>query len=179
LMVLLVAGCILVSCGSSSMNIQLAQDSVGLFHVQVGTEQYSSIYSGTDEKFRGATIELEFAKLLQAVHNKLGTVRESSLQNTGVAWFAGQGATVTLVYHTRFRTGRAPNSLYSISRTTRRLCTVITSIPTISSRNKEESIKVGVRVGNDSRPGSHCGSGFSFVEAEPLSFSHSANCSRN
>jgi len=105
LVVVLVAGCILVSCGSSSKNIQLAQDSVGLFHAQLDTEQYSSIYSGTDEKFRSATTELEFTKLLQAVHNKLGTVRESNLQNTGVAWFAGQGATVTLVYHTKFSDG--------------------------------------------------------------------------
>jgi hypothetical protein len=37
----LLGGCILVSCGSSSKNIQLAQESVGLFHTQLDTEQYA------------------------------------------------------------------------------------------------------------------------------------------
>jgi Protein of unknown function (DUF4019) len=105
LLVALLAGCFLVSCGSSSKSIELAKESVGLFHAQLDTEQYGSIYSATDEKFRSATTEADFAKILQAVHNKLGTVRDSNLRNTGVAWFAGQGATVTLVYDTKFSDG--------------------------------------------------------------------------
>lgn len=101
----LLAACSLVSCGSSSKNVQLAQDRVGLFHAQLDTEQYNSIYAATDEKFHTASTETDFVKLLQAIHNKLGTVRESNLRNTGVAWFAGQGATVTLVYETKFTDG--------------------------------------------------------------------------
>jgi len=101
----LLGGCILVSCGSSSKNIQLAQESVGLFHAQLDTEQYGSIYAAADGKFHSASTEADFVRLLQAIHNKLGTVRESDLRNTGVAWFAGQGATVTLVYDTKFTDG--------------------------------------------------------------------------
>ena len=102
---LLLAGWALVSCGSSSKNIQLAQDSAGIFHAQLDTEQYSTIYGAADEKFRSASSEADFVRLLQAIHNKLGTVRESNLRNTGIAWFAGQGATVTLVYETKFSGG--------------------------------------------------------------------------
>jgi len=102
---LLFAGCALVSCGSSSKNVQLAQDSVGLFHSQLDTEQYGSIYASADEKFRSASTEADFVRLLQAIHSKLGTVRESKLRNTGLAWFAGQGATVTVVYEIKFSDG--------------------------------------------------------------------------
>lgn len=102
---LVAASCVLASCGSSSKNVQLAESSVGMFHAQLDTEQYVSIYAAADEKFHAATSEGDFVKLLQAVHTKLGSVRESSLRNTGVAWFAGQGATVTLVYDTKFSDG--------------------------------------------------------------------------
>jgi hypothetical protein len=95
----------LLSCGSSSKNVQLAQESVGLFHAQLDTEQYGSIYASADEKFHNATAEADFVKLLGAIHGKLGVIRESNLRNTGVAWFAGQGATVTLVYETKFSGG--------------------------------------------------------------------------
>jgi hypothetical protein len=103
LLTTLFAGCVLVSCGSSK-NIQLAKDSVGI-HAQLDTEQYSTIYKTADDKFHSAISEAEFVKLLQAIHNKLGTVKESNLRNAGVAWFAGQGYTVTLVYDTQFSDG--------------------------------------------------------------------------
>jgi hypothetical protein len=105
LIAVLFIGCSLVSCGSSSKNLQLAQDSVGLFHAQLDMEQYGSIYGAADDKFRNASTEADFVKLLRAIHTKLGAVRESNLRTSGVAWFAGQGATVTLVYDTKFMNG--------------------------------------------------------------------------
>jgi hypothetical protein len=105
LLILIAAPCFLVSCGSSGKNVQLAESNVGMFHAQLDTEQYSSIYSAADEKFHAATSEGDFVKLLQAIHNKLGAVQESNLRNTGVAWFAGEGASVTLVYDTKFSGG--------------------------------------------------------------------------
>jgi len=97
--------CFIVSCGSSAKSVQLAKDSVGMFHAQLDTEQYNAIYQGADEKFHSASTEGDFTKLLQAIHSKLGTVKEANLRNTGVAWFAGQGASVTLVYDTKFTEG--------------------------------------------------------------------------
>jgi hypothetical protein len=105
LLTIFVASCFLASCGSSSKNVQLAKDSVGMFHAQLDTEQYGSMYKAADDNFHAVTTENDFTKLLAAIHNKLGSVKESSVVNTGVAWFAGQGATVTLIYDTKFSEG--------------------------------------------------------------------------
>jgi hypothetical protein len=87
--------------------VELAKQNVGMFHAQMDTEQYAAAYAASDEKMHQATSGTDFVNLLDAVHRKLGTVRESNLRNTGIAWFAGQGATVTLVYETKFSDGTA------------------------------------------------------------------------
>ncbi len=98
--------CVLLSsCASSNGSIEQAKQSVAQFHSQLDSEHYDLIYAASDEKFQQATSQADFAKLLEAVHRKLGTVEQSSLRNTGVAWFAGQGATVTLTYDTMFAEG--------------------------------------------------------------------------
>jgi hypothetical protein len=97
--------CVLPAACSSSKNVELAKQAVEQFHSQFDSEQYSAVYAAADDKFHSATSEADFVKLLQAVHRKLGAVQRSNLRNTGVAWFAGQGATVTLVYNTTFSTG--------------------------------------------------------------------------
>jgi hypothetical protein len=95
---------LLVACRSNN-NIELARQAVVQFHAQLDSEQYSILYAGADKKFHNFTSETDFAKLLEMVHRKLGTVEQSNLRNTEVAWFAGQGATVTLVYDTSFAAG--------------------------------------------------------------------------
>lgn len=103
---LLFGTCILLSsCGSSTKSVELAQQSVAKFHSQLDSEQFAGLYAAGDEKLHQATSESDFVKFLDAVHRKLGNVQQSSLRNTGVAWFAGQGATVTLVYETKFAQG--------------------------------------------------------------------------
>jgi hypothetical protein len=102
---LLMTCCVLSSCGSPGKNLQLAKDSVGMFHAQLDAEQYNSIYSTTDDKFHQITSQTDFVKLLQAIHNKLGTVQQSNLRHQGIAWYAGLGTTVTLVYDTKFADG--------------------------------------------------------------------------
>jgi hypothetical protein len=92
-------------------NIQTAKPGVGMFHAQLDTEQYNSIYTAADEKLHQVLTEAEVVKLLQGVHEKLGIVQESSLRESGEGWHTGQGrlvegATVTLVYDTRFAGGK-------------------------------------------------------------------------
>src|SRR5580700_9556933 len=96
---------LLCSCGSSTKSLELAEQNVQQFHSELDSEQYTAVYAASDEKFHEATTESDFVKLLEAVHRKLGNVQQANLRNTGVAWFAGQGATVTLVYETRFTEG--------------------------------------------------------------------------
>jgi hypothetical protein len=98
--------CVLVaSCGSTAKNVELAKENVQQFHAQLDTEQYTAAYAASDEKLHQNASEADFVTLLEAVHRKLGYVQQSDLRNTGVAWFAGQGATVTLVYETKFASG--------------------------------------------------------------------------
>jgi Protein of unknown function (DUF4019) len=99
------AGVLLCSCGSATKSLDLAEQNVQMFHAQLDTEQYAAVYEATDEKFHQATSQSDFTKLLDAIHRKLGNVQQSNLRNSGVAWFAGQGATVTLVYETKFAEG--------------------------------------------------------------------------
>jgi len=100
------AACLLLSsCGSSAKNIVLAKAAVEEFHSQLDTEEYGAIYDSTDRKFQNVTSQSDFTKLLTAVHQKLGTVQHTNTRNVGVAWYTGQGATVTLVYDTTFSAG--------------------------------------------------------------------------
>jgi len=96
---------LLCSCGSSAKSLQLAEQNVEQFHSELDSEQYAAVYAASDEKFHQATSESDFVKLLDAIHRKLGNVQQAKLHTTGVAWFAGQGATVTLVYQTKFAEG--------------------------------------------------------------------------
>ncbi len=105
---LLCGACMLfAACGSTTRSVEMAQRNVEQFHSQLDSQQFTAIYASCDEKFHQATSESDFVNLLDAVHRKLGNVQQSSLRNTGVAWFAGQGATVTLVYETKFTDGTA------------------------------------------------------------------------
>src|SRR5690348_14273989 len=61
------AMCLLLSsCGSSTKSVELAQQSVGLFHAQLDTEQYAAAYAASDEKLHKATSESDFVRLLEA-----------------------------------------------------------------------------------------------------------------
>ena len=100
------AALIMVSCGSVQ-NTQVAQQGVAQFHQQLDSEQYHSIYTESDERFRGASSEADFNAILTAVHRKLGNVRNANLKSFQVGWFAGQGQTVTLFYQTQFAEGSA------------------------------------------------------------------------
>ena len=104
-------GILLCSCGSATKNLQLAEQNVEQFHSELDSAQYAAVYAACDERFHQATTESDFVKLLEAVHRKLGNVQQANLRNTGVAWFAGQGATVTLVYETKFAEGTGTEQL--------------------------------------------------------------------
>jgi hypothetical protein len=83
----------------------MAKGNVAQFHSELDSGQYAAVYAACDEQFHEATTESDFVKILEAVHRKLGNVQQANLRNTGIAWFSGQGATVTLVYETKFTEG--------------------------------------------------------------------------
>jgi hypothetical protein len=96
---------LLSSCGSSTKRVELAKQNVEQFHSELNSEHYTAIYAASDEKLQKAASESDFVKFLEAVHRKLGNVEQSNFRNSGIAWATGQGATVTLVYETKFADG--------------------------------------------------------------------------
>jgi Protein of unknown function (DUF4019) len=103
--ILSLAPLVLCSCGSVVKNTALAKDAVGQFHSQLDAEQYTALYVAADPRLHEATTEADFTRLLEAIHHKLGTVRQSELRNWNTGWYAGTGTTVTLVYNTTFSAG--------------------------------------------------------------------------
>ncbi len=83
-------------------HIDEAKAAVERFHQRLDAEQYSAIYSETDDSFRRVTSQADFINLLSAIHRKLG--RERSKQVTG--WAASTSFT-TIVFHTKFADGDA------------------------------------------------------------------------
>lgn len=94
----------LCSCGSMKADMELAKQGVTQFHTQLDAKQYASLYAAADPELHRATGEDDFEKLLTAVHQKLGDVRQSDLRSWNTSW-TSQGTIVTLTYGTTFSTG--------------------------------------------------------------------------
>ena len=93
------------SCGAITKDKVIAEQATVQFHSQLNAGQYNSVYDAADPKLHEATTEANLAKLLDAVHRKLGTVRQSNLLGWSTNWHTGQGTTVTLSYNTTFSAG--------------------------------------------------------------------------
>lgn len=102
-MVLLSAG--VFGCGTGK-DINAAGDAVALFHARLDTEDYATIYSQADPRFRAASKQEDFLKFMNAVHNKLGTVENASKQGYFVN-FSTSGTQIRLNYATKFSSGEA------------------------------------------------------------------------
>jgi hypothetical protein len=95
---------LLCSCGSSK-SVELAKRNVEQFHSELDSEQYAAVYAACDEKFQQVSTESEFARLLEAIHGKLGNVQKADLRDTRTVSLQGEGAMVTLEYETKFAEG--------------------------------------------------------------------------
>lgn len=106
LLVACLAVCVVfVSCKSATASIDAAKQGVTQFHQQLDSEQYTELYSASDQMLHRQTSESQFTNLMQAIHKKLGTVQKANLTNTRIAWYTATGETVTLDYQTTFSTG--------------------------------------------------------------------------
>lgn len=83
----------------------LAEAAVAQFHNQYNAGQFHQIYSQTDEGFKKATSEADFVTLLEALHRKLGTVKQSSQAGWGVN-ATPMGTVATLTYEVEFSEGK-------------------------------------------------------------------------
>jgi hypothetical protein len=83
---------------------EIGERSVVQFHNQFNAEQYREIYNAADARFREATKEPDVIALFEAVHRKLGTVKESKALGFNVN-ATPMGTTVVLQYNTQFTEG--------------------------------------------------------------------------
>ena len=89
-----------------------AETGVASFHGMLDAEQYTDIYSGTDDIFKNATSETQFTEILQAVHRKLGAVVSTAQTSIYSREQAGTnaGSYLSLTYKTEFAQGSATES---------------------------------------------------------------------
>jgi hypothetical protein len=102
---LVAATLIATSSCSFTKGKETAEAAVAQFHTQYNAGQYREIYSQADEDFKKASTEADFLMLLEALHRKLGTVKESN----EAAWNVNattMGTLVTLGYSVEFREGK-------------------------------------------------------------------------
>lgn len=80
------------------------------FHTQFNAAQYRDIYDQAAEEFRKAAKEQDVIDLLEGVHRKLGSVKQSNPTGWRVNTTTG-GTTVILEYNTEFTEGNAVEQL--------------------------------------------------------------------
>ena len=111
---------LVVGCGTQK-DVAGASAAVAQFHSQLDHQDYLTIYNNADARFRGASKQDDFLALMTAVHNKLGTVLQSSRQGFFVNYNTS-GSSIRLTYATKFSSGDAQEEfLWSKSGDTFRL----------------------------------------------------------
>ena len=84
----------------------LAEEAVTQFHARLDAGQFQQIYSDADEAFKKATTEKDAIALFDAVHRKLGPVKESRQQTFFVKYDVTMGKIIRLTYGTEFAEGK-------------------------------------------------------------------------
>ena len=83
----------------------IAEAAVVKFHDQFNAGQYHEIYEQADDAFKKSASEDEFVALLEAVHRKLGTVKQAHSSGWGVN-ATPTGTMATLSYDIDFSEGK-------------------------------------------------------------------------
>ena len=102
----LVCGLLLTAgaCGITKHK-QNAEKGVAKFHQLLNAEQYHEIYVQSDKLFQQSATEADIVAFLGAVHSKLGTVKNATVQGWHVN-ATPTGTFVTLGYNVEFSEGK-------------------------------------------------------------------------
>ncbi len=94
-----------VSSCSLTKGKEMGERAVDQFHNQFNAGQYYEIYGQSDEGFRKSTSEADTVALFEAVHRKLGTVKNANQTN----WYVNAtptGTVITLTYDVQYSEGK-------------------------------------------------------------------------
>ena len=103
ILALLVSG---LACKGYTEGKPAAEKAIAEFHSMLDAGRFEEIYDSSDKAMKNATTKEQLTKLLNAVHTKLGTTKESTEQS----WHIGNynlTTTVTIVDETIFQNGKA------------------------------------------------------------------------
>lgn len=106
--ILIIIAVLLVAANSCSLTKGkgIAETAVAQFHSQYNAGQFHEIYNQADEEFRKSASEADFIALLEALHRKLGMVKQSNQSGWGVN-ATPMGTVATLAYNVEFSEGKA------------------------------------------------------------------------
>jgi hypothetical protein len=93
-----------LGCSTMMKGKNAAEPAVAKFHQQFNDKQFAAMYAESSQKMKDAATEQELTELLDAVHRKLGAVKDS--KSTG--WHVNtttDGTFVTVTYDTTFTDG--------------------------------------------------------------------------
>lgn len=93
-----------IGCSSFTKGKEVAEGKVSYFHEQLNAEQYAEIYRQSDERFKNAVKEADSTALFEAVHRKLGKVKNATVTSWKVD-STPAGTFVSLAYKTEFTGG--------------------------------------------------------------------------
>ena len=85
--------------------MEISKSAVAKIHDQYNAGQFRDIYAQADDEFRKATSENDYLAFVEAVHRKLGTVKQSDQ----TSWHVNAttfGTIVTLTYNVEFNEGK-------------------------------------------------------------------------
>ena len=92
-----------LGCGAPS-DIGFASAAGKKFHDRFNRQDYATIYSDADAKFRTAVKQDDLTGLLARVHDKLGNVIDATRIGFNVNYKFG-GSTIAITYSTKFQLG--------------------------------------------------------------------------
>ena len=90
-------------CGATK-DIGAANEAVTRFHAQLDSQDFGTIYSQADQRFRDITPQSDFLAFMNAIHNKLGKVTDATRQRFFVN-YTTSGEQLRLTYATKFAGG--------------------------------------------------------------------------
>jgi hypothetical protein len=89
------------ACSTFTKGKAAGEKAVENFHAQLNAEKYDEIYEQSSKEFQASDSKENIVKFLQAVHKKLGSVKNASSQGWHVNT-TPMGTVVTLSYETEF-----------------------------------------------------------------------------
>jgi len=129
---LLIVASLLAATGCSfGQDMQAAEQGVAQFRTMVEAGDYDRVYEAASPALKQVTSREELARVLGAVHDRLGPVRQSNQTGFNVR-HGTDGIVVNLTYSTQFASGnRAETFIFRISGGSARLVSYNVNSPAL------------------------------------------------